>query len=73
MDEKWSDEHDTSDEPICPYCNTKDEEWWDGGLGSAHDGDSAIQWCGECNKKYKTTLYVSYCFSTRPLKEGENV
>lgn len=58
------------DEPVCPWCGTKDEDWAEyEGLHS--DGDRIVADCPNCELKYDITLCVSYNFSTDAVTQEE--
>ena len=60
---KWEAECCFSN-PVCPYCDFEDEEWWDGKPAGQRDGDYWDVDCPDCGKSYKTKLFVSYDFET---------
>ena len=61
---------DYTDFPVCPYCGTEDQDWWDG-LPAKRDGSVWEIHCFRCAKHYMIEMRVETTFSTRVI-EKEN-
>lgn len=67
-------DHKYTSVPVCPWCGWTDDDWWDGS-GLKDDGDMEKMECGDCEKPFETTLYVStdFCTKKRDIEEEERV
>lgn len=52
--------------PVCPHCGDRDHDWWDG-TDLKGDGDDEVVRCGLCQNEYRTTLSISYRFTTEKV------
>jgi hypothetical protein len=57
-------DHEWTDYPVCPYCGSVDQDWWDGLEGVKKDGDSWKVGCYECDKYYSVRMCVDVIFDT---------
>jgi ribosomal protein L37AE/L43A len=70
MSEKEIDTEYTSD-PVCPWCGHKYADAWELNL---NDGDDTVLECGECEKSFKATAYISVDYCTQkwsPLEQAK--
>lgn len=67
-------DHEYTGVPVCPWCGWKDNDWWDGS-GLKDDGDTEKMECGDCEKPFETTMYISrdFCTKKRDIAEEERV
>lgn len=49
--------------PVCPYCDHKNEDWWDGGI-RCEDGYRTEIGCHSCGKEYEVVVGVEVVFTT---------
>lgn len=57
--------------PVCPYCGTRDEEWWDGGC--YHDGEGVVvASCSRCDADYSVSYKTSINFTSERLELDED-
>ena len=50
--------------PVCPYCGTPDQDWWDGLSLQVYDGTQWDAYCDHCEKDYKVTACIDTTFRT---------
>lgn len=63
-------EKETTDFPICPYCNEKELYWWEFNMD---DGEIQEINCEHCGRNYELQINISHQFLTRKLiKEEED-
>jgi DNA-directed RNA polymerase subunit M/transcription elongation factor TFIIS len=56
-----------TDDPTCPFCGSKDEEWYHNLVGMKEDGDAWETNCDSCDNIYKITMIVTATFNTEKL------
>jgi hypothetical protein len=55
-------------EPVCPYCGYREEEWWDYNTLTDND-DEDIFTCGHCENEYNVTIHIDPNFTTSKIEE----
>jgi DNA-directed RNA polymerase subunit M/transcription elongation factor TFIIS len=71
--EDADDELESDDEPECPWCGKKQEDWYDGRRGSSEPGDRWLMTC-YCGKELAVEVYeTSLSFRTAKVEGVDRV
>lgn len=63
-------DHEYTIYPTCPHCGHEDADWWEGDGVGVDDGESWVDECGNCGKKYIARKLESVRFDTEAAGSG---
>jgi DNA-directed RNA polymerase subunit RPC12/RpoP len=73
-EEETSLELSYNDDPVCPYCKYRDEEFeMDSGSFPKQDGEFLFVDCQNCGKEYQIIGHIELSYSTYEMKPANPI
>jgi len=67
MQESYDKDCDDVEEVFCPYCKTKQEDWWES-IDPRKEGEAQEYGCDSCERTFFATPSFGYGWKTEPMR-----